>query len=118
MVQLRLLALLCRVACQVSSHGGNIMPEPILKRFLDFLIPNDPKRLRQGRNLINFFFVVCTAYLVYKDYPRSSASLAFACAVMLMASLAIGHRLDMIDLLRRIEALERAKKEIEGTEHR
>jgi hypothetical protein len=92
------------------------MPEPIPKRFLFFRIPDDPKGLRQVQNVIGFFFVVCTAFLFFKDYPYSSALAALGCAVLMMVCLAIGHRLDMIDLLRRIEALERPTEGEKGRE--
>ncbi len=94
------------------------MIEPIPKRSLFFRIPLNPERLRQIRSMLSFFFAGCTVYLFYRDYPESSALLAFACAVMLMAILAIKNNLDMNEFLQRIEALERANKGLEGTEHR
>ena len=92
------------------------MSEPVTKPVLFSRMLDDPKAVRQVRDVLGVFFTLCTAYLVFKDFPGSSAKLALGCAAGMIATLEAGRRLEVLEVRRRIEALEGIKRGGEGTE--
>jgi hypothetical protein len=92
------------------------MSKPLTKPILFSHMLDDPKAVRQVRDVLGVFSTLCTAFLVFKDFPGSSAMLALGCAAGMIGTLVAGGRLEMLEVRRRIEALESIKRGGEGTE--
>jgi hypothetical protein len=79
-------------------------------------MPDDPARFRQAGKLLGLFFAVVTVCLVFQAYWDASYRAALAgvgCAVLFGAGMEAGRRAEMLEVLRRIEALERRGREVE-----
>jgi hypothetical protein len=92
------------------------MSEPVTKPGLFSRMLDNPKAVREVRNVLGFFAVVVLAFLVFKFGDHSGAVAAVGCAALMMSAMEAGRRLEMIDLRRRVEALECNNRGGAGTE--
>jgi hypothetical protein len=78
-------------------------------------LTNDPKVLRPAGAFLFCVFALGTAIFAFQE-RSGPAVFALGCAVALSTALTVAHRLEMLEVQRRLDALEGIKKGYEGTE--